>query len=761
MIDTKVNSNHVTHNTHVGETLKIREFFERCLSEDGKYEILTPDGFKPVGDLYFKSNKQKVKITLSNNYNLIGSEDHLVEVNTENINETDDIFDRLELLDNSTFIRLKNIKEGDPVLTDNGIHFVSEFLNLGIGNTYDLEVLDEKHVYYSNNIKSHNTGKTAIVEGLALKIIEKKCPRILFDKRVVTLDLTALVANTKFRGMLEDRMKAIIQELEKADDVILFIDEIHTMVGTGNSSGALDVANILKPALARGDIQCIGATTLDEFREHIEKDGALTRRFQQVLVNPPSKEDTLHILENIKNKYEEHHRVSYTQESIEACVNLSDRYITDRSQPDKAIDIMDEVGARSQVRNEPPQVILDLEEEINQINIKKIDVVKQQKYEEAAKLRDIEKGVLEKLEKETKTWKDSLDQNRKVITEDDVAGIVSMMTGIPVTRVGKDDMEKLREMSSDLKKIVIGQDDAIDEIVKAIKRNRMGIKKPGKPQFSSILVGMTGVGKTFLVKKLTELLFGSEDSLIRLDMSEYMEKHSVSKLIGSPPGYIGYEEGGQLTEKVRRKPYSVVLLDEIEKAHPDVFNILLQVLDDGQLTDASGRKVDFKNTIIVMTSNVGVRKLQDFGTGVGFNTKTKTENVTEVSKKVIQDELKKTFAPEFLNRLDDIIVFKSLTKENISKIVDLPLKELIGRIGELGYTLEIEESMKEHLIEVGYDEKYGARPLNRSIQKWVEDPIAEKLLEEVVQKGDTMVVSYDKEKLDTVIQHKKQKKSKK
>ena len=604
-------------------------------------------------------------------------------------------------------------------------------------------------------------GKTAIVEGLALKIVERKCPRILFDKRVVSLDLASLVAGTKYRGQFEERMKGIMQELEKADDVILFIDEIHTMVGAGNASGSLDASNILKPALARGEVQCIGATTLDEYRENIEKDGALARRFQMVLVDPPSKDETLIILNNIKNKYEDHHKVNYTTEAIEACVNLADRYISDREQPDKAIDILDEVGARMQVHIKPPQEILDLEEKIVEVGRQKIEVVKQQRYEDAARLRDEEKNLQEDLEHSTNEWAKNLDKVRPTVNEEDVAKVVSMVTGIPVTKVSQTENEKLRNMDKEIKSKVIGQDNAIDKITKAIKRNRVGIKNQKKPIGSFMFLGPTGVGKTHLAKMLAESIFGSPDSLIRVDMSEYMEKHTVSKLIGAPPGYVGYEEGGQLTEKIRRKPFSVILLDEVEKAHPDVFNILLQVFDDGHLSDGLGRKVDFKNCLIIMTSNVGARKLQEFGTGVGFGTKSKEDAHDEIAEGVIQDSLKKAFSPEFLNRIDDVIVFKSLDKEDIKKIVEIPLVEVIGRVKEMGYTLKIEETLKEYLIEKGYDEKYGARPLNRAIQKYVEDPISEKVLEGELGIGDTITISYNSKIEDVKIDIKKPKNPKK
>jgi ATP-dependent Clp protease ATP-binding subunit ClpC len=604
-------------------------------------------------------------------------------------------------------------------------------------------------------------GKTAIVEGLALKIVERKCPRILFDKRVVSLDLASLVAGTKYRGQFEERMKGIMQELEKADDVILFIDEIHTMVGAGNASGSLDASNILKPALARGDIQCIGATTLDEYRENIEKDGALARRFQIVLIEPPSKEETLIILNNIKGKYEDHHKVTYTPEAVAACVKMADRYITDREQPDKAIDVMDEVGARMQVHIKPPQSILDLEEKIAVISVQKVDVVKAQRYEDAAKLRDEEKRLQESLEQATDEWAKNLNEVRPVVTEEAVAKVVSMITGIPVTKVGQSETQKLLLMDKEIKEKVIGQDEAINKITKAIKRNRVGIKNQNKPIGSFMFLGPTGVGKTHLAKMLAESIFGSPDALIRVDMTEYMEKHSVSKLIGAPPGYVGYEEGGQLTEKIRRKPFSVILLDEIEKAHPDVFNILLQVFDDGHLSDGLGRKVDFKNCLIVMTSNVGARKLQEFGSGIGFGTKSKMDSVDEVAEGVIQESLKKAFSPEFLNRIDDVIVFNSLDKENIKKIVNIPLNEVIGRVKEMGYTLTVDDTLKEYLVEKGYDEKYGARPLNRAIQKYVEDPIAEKVLDGGISIGDNITISYDVKTEDIKIDIKKVKTSKK
>ena len=657
----------------------------------------------------------------------------------------------------------KNTTKSNTPILDNFGRDVTEIASKGgidpiIGRDEEIErvvqILTRRKKNNPILIGEPGVGKTAIIEGLALKITQKKCPRILFGKRIVALDLALLVAGTKYRGQFEERLKGIMQELEKATDVIIFIDEIHTMMGAGNASGSLDASNILKPALARGEIQCIGATTLDEFRENIEKDGAMTRRFQQVIINPPSLEDTLTILKNIKDKYENHHRVIYTLEAIEACAKLSDRYITDREQPDKSIDILDEVGARTQVRMKPPKHIIDLENQLIKIDQKKIDVIKSQKYEEAAKLRDEERKLKNKLELETEVWTNELNTKRKEITEEDVAKVVSMVTGIPVTKVSKDDLSRLKNMSNILMSKVIGQDSAIEQISKAIRRNRVGIKNQQKPIGSFIFLGPTGVGKTYLAKKIAEEMFGKEDSMIRVDMSEYMEKHAISKLVGSPPGYVGHEEGGQLTEKIRRKPYSVVLFDEIEKAHPDIFNVLLQVLDEGHLTDGLGRKVDFKNTLIIMTSNVGARKLQDFGTGVGFGTKSKIENLEEIRSGVIEESLKKAFSPEFLNRLDDIIIFKSLNEEDISKIIDIPLLELKNRISEVGYNLKISTKLKEHLIKIGYDEKYGARPLNRAIQRYVEDPIAERMLDGDLKEGDTIKLGFVKNDVTITIESK-------
>jgi ATP-dependent Clp protease ATP-binding subunit ClpC len=587
-------------------------------------------------------------------------------------------------------------------------------------------------------------GKTAIAEGLALRIIQKKVSRVLFGKRVVTLDLASLVAGTKYRGQFEERMKAVMNELEKSPDVILFIDELHTIVGAGGASGSLDASNMFKPALARGEIQCIGATTLDEYRQYIEKDGALARRFQMVMIDSTTVEETIMILDNIKDKYEDHHHVTYTKEAIDACVKLSDRYISDRFLPDKAIDVLDEAGARVHINNiHVPDDIVKFEDAIEDVKKEKNRVVKSQKYEEAAQLRDKEKKLIEQLDIAKAKWEEKTRTEKYTVTEDNVADVIGMMTGIPTNRIAQKESNKLLGMATELSGKVIGQEEAIKKLTRAIQRTRVGLKDPKKPIGSFVFLGPTGVGKTELAKVLSTYLFDKDDSLIRIDMSEYMEKFSVSRLVGAPPGYVGYEEGGQLTEKVRRKPYSVVLLDEIEKAHPDVFNILLQVLDDGILTDGLGRRVDFRNTIIIMTSNIGVRDLKDFGSGIGFATKAKQANEEENMKSTIQSALKRTFSPEFLNRLDDVIVFNSLQREHIHKIIDITLGKLFARITALGYTVELTEKAKDFLAEKGYDQQFGARPLNRAIQKYLEDPVAEEILKGEVEEGGTIIAEYD------------------
>ncbi|MEP2237077.1 ATP-dependent Clp protease ATP-binding subunit [Maribacter sp.] len=595
-------------------------------------------------------------------------------------------------------------------------------------------------------------GKSAIAEGLALRIIDKKVSRILYNKRVVTLDLASLVAGTKYRGQFEERMKAVMNELEKNDDVILFIDEIHTIVGAGGATGSLDASNMFKPALARGEIQCIGATTLDEYRQYIEKDGALERRFQKVIVEPTSVDETIEILHNIKGKYEDHHNVTYTDEAIEACVKLTNRYMTDRFLPDKAIDALDEAGSRVHIVNmDVPKQILELEKKLEDVRELKNSVVKKQKYEEAAKLRDDEKSLEKELAIAQERWEDDSKLNKETVSEDNVADVVSMMSGIPVNRIAQTESNKLAGLPELIKSNVIGQDDAVAKVSKAIQRNRAGLKDPNKPIGSFIFLGQTGVGKTQLAKVLAKELFDSEDALIRIDMSEYMEKFAISRLVGAPPGYVGYEEGGQLTEKVRRKPYSVILLDEVEKAHPDVFNMLLQVLDDGFLTDSLGRKIDFRNTIIIMTSNIGARQLKDFGQGVGFGTSAKKSQEDAHQKGVIENALKKAFAPEFLNRIDDVIVFNALEREDIHKIIDIELAKLFKRIKDIGYHLNLTDEAKDYIAEKGFDKQYGARPLKRAIQKYIEDALAEEIVNSKLKEGDSIYIDLDKKSEELTI----------
>lgn len=587
-------------------------------------------------------------------------------------------------------------------------------------------------------------GKSAIAEGLALRIVQKKVSRNLYGKRVVTLDLASLVAGTKYRGQFEERMKAVMNELEKNDDIILFIDEIHTIVGAGGATGSLDASNMFKPALARGEIQCIGATTLDEYRQYIEKDGALERRFQKVIVEPTSVEETIAILKNIKGKYEDHHNVIYTPEAIEACVRLTNRYMSERFLPDKAIDALDEVGSRVHITNiDVPQQILDLERQLEEVRELKNSVVKRQKYEEAAKLRDDEKRIEKELAIAQEQWEEEAKNNRIKVTEDDVADVVSMMTGIPVNRIAQTESNKLAKLPELIKGKVIGQDEAVNKIAKSIQRNRAGLKDPNRPIGSFIFLGQTGVGKTQLAKVIARELFDSEDALIRIDMSEYMEKFAISRLVGAPPGYVGYEEGGQLTEKVRRKPYSVILLDEIEKAHPDVFNMMLQVLDDGFLTDSLGRKIDFRNTIIIMTSNIGARQLKDFGQGVGFGTSAKLSQAEEHSRGIIENALKKAFAPEFLNRIDDVIVFNALEKEHIDKIINIELEKLYKRVADLGYTLKLSDKAINFIADKGFDKQFGARPLKRAIQKYVEDALAEEIITSKIVSGDEIFMDLE------------------
>ena len=652
----------------------------------------------------------------------------------------------------STLTRKTKDKSKTPIL-DN---FGKDLTKLAEKNKLDPVIGREKEIERvaqvltrrkKNNpvlIGEPGVGKTAIAEALALRIIQKKVSRILHNKRVVTLDLASLVAGTKYRGQFEERMKAVMTEIEKNDDIILFIDELHTIVGAGGASGSLDASNMFKPALSRGELQCIGATTLDEYRQYVEKDGALARRFQVVVVDPTTTEETINILENIKDRYENHHNVNYTSSAINACVKFSDRYISDRFLPDKAIDLMDEAGSRVHIHNlDVPEVIVDIENKIEEIKEQKNQVVQNQKYEEAAQLRDTEKKLLSELEIQKNKWIKDSKKKRHNVTEQNISEVVSMITGIPIESIAQNESNKLLGMSDELSKKVIGQENAIEKLSKAIKRTRVGLKDPRKPIGSFVFLGPTGVGKTELAKVLAKYLFDKEDSLIRVDMSEYMEKFSISRLVGAPPGYVGYEEGGQLSEKVRRKPYSVILLDEIEKAHPDIYNILLQILDDGFLTDGLGHRVDFRNTILIMTSNIGARDIKDFGSGIGFETSANIENVNQNISATIDKALKRTFNPEFLNRLDDVIIFNSLSKKDLYKIIDISLNKLYAKANEMGYIINLTGKAKDFLIEKGYDPKYGARPLDRAIQKYLEDVLAEEILNGELKKGDSIIADYD------------------
>jgi ATP-dependent Clp protease ATP-binding subunit ClpC len=647
----------------------------------------------------------------------------------------------------------QNKKSTTPVLDNFGkdLTLSAENKNLDPIIGRDLEIQRVSQILSrrkKNNpllIGEPGVGKSAIAEGLAIRIVEKKVSRVLYNKRIVSLDLASLVAGTKYRGQFEERMKAVMNELEKNTNIILFIDEIHTIVGAGGATGSLDASNMFKPALARGEVQCIGATTLDEYRNSIEKDGALERRFQKIIVQPTNINETIEILKNIKEKYEEHHNVSYSEEAILACVKLTSRYMTDRYLPDKAIDALDEAGSRVHIINiNVPKHITDLELDLEEVQSKKNLSVKNQKYEEAAELRDKEKTLESKLLREQSEWEEECKKNKQIVTEENIADVVSMMTGIPLNRVKETELNKLSILSSIIKGKVIGQDDAVDMVVKSIQRNRAGLKDPKKPIGSFIFLGQTGVGKTQLAKILATELFDNEEALIRVDMSEYMEKFTISRLVGAPPGYVGYEEGGQLTEKIRRKPYSVLLLDEIEKAHPDIFNMLLQVFDDGYLTDSVGRKIDFTNTIIIMTSNIGVKKIQDFGVGVGFGTSAKKSQESTLNKKTITNALKKKFAPEFLNRIDEIVIFNNLSINEIHKIIDIELEKLYERINELGYKIKVTKKAKDFLSEKGFDKDYGARPLKRAIQKYLEDLIAEEILKSKINEGDIIQVDHKK-----------------
>jgi ATP-dependent Clp protease ATP-binding subunit ClpC len=693
---------------------------------------------------------------------MITSDDDMVDGPTAESfpSESDDTSEGKESTFGATSGQKGTKKSKTPVL-DN---FGRDLTQMAEENKLDPVVGREKEIERVSQILSRRkknnplligepgVGKSAIAEGLALRIINKKVSRILYNKRVVTLDLASLVAGTKYRGQFEERMKAVMNELEKNDDVILFIDEIHTIVGAGGATGSLDASNMFKPALARGEIQCIGATTLDEYRQYIEKDGALERRFQKVIVEPTTVDETIEILQNIKGKYEDHHNVTYTDEAIEACVKLTNRYMTDRFLPDKAIDALDEAGSRVHIVNmDVPKQILELEKKLEDVRVLKNSVVKKQKYEEAAKLRDDEKSLEKELAIAQERWENDSKLNKETVSEDNVADVVSMMSGIPVNRIAQTESNKLAGLPELIKANVIGQDEAVAKVSKAIQRNRAGLKDPNKPIGSFIFLGQTGVGKTQLAKVLAKELFDSEDALIRIDMSEYMEKFAISRLVGAPPGYVGYEEGGQLTEKVRRKPYSVILLDEVEKAHPDVFNMLLQVLDDGYLTDSLGRKIDFRNTIIIMTSNIGARQLKDFGQGVGFGTAAKKSQEHSHQKGVIENALKKAFAPEFLNRIDDVIVFNALEREHIHQIIDIELAKLFRRIEDIGYHLNLSDNAKDYIAEKGFDKQYGARPLKRAIQKYIEDALAEEIVNSKLKEGDTIFIDLDKKSEELTI----------
>jgi ATP-dependent Clp protease ATP-binding subunit ClpC len=672
-------------------------------------------------------------------------EDYLDSPSADSFSESSDLPEDENTSNKASSTSKKGVKSKTPVL-DN---FGRDLTKLAEENKLDPVVGRFKEIERVSQILSRRkknnplligepgVGKSAIAEGLALRIVQKKVSRILYNKRVITLDLASLVAGTKYRGQFEERMKAVMNELEKNRDIILFIDEIHTIVGAGGATGSLDASNMFKPALARGEVQCIGATTLDEYRQHIEKDGALERRFQKVIVEPTSIDETIEILQNIRERYEDHHNVRYTDEALAACVSLTNRYISDRFLPDKAIDALDEAGSRVHIINmNVPKQILELEKKLEDVRVLKNEVVKKQRYEEAAKLRDDEKRLEKELEDAQATWEEESKQHREIVDAEQVADVVSMMSGIPVTKIATAESNKLAELPSVLKKKLIGQDDAVNKVARAIQRNRAGLKDPNKPIGSFIFLGQTGVGKTQLTKVLASELFDSEEALIRIDMSEYMEKFAISRLVGAPPGYVGYEEGGQLTEKVRRKPYAVILLDEIEKAHPDIFNMLLQVLDDGYLTDSLGRKIDFRNTIIIMTSNIGARQIKDFGQGVGFGTAAKKAQEGDHNRGVIEKALKKAFAPEFLNRIDDVVVFNALEKEDIHKIIDIELKNVVHRIEDLGYKIELSKEAKEFIADKGFDKQYGARPLKRAIQKYIEDLLAEEIVNNRLTEGD-------------------------
>ncbi len=746
------NDKNINSETILSFEPELQEIIRLCIKNKKKEEYITPELFftvsfdinisiiKMVKDYGVSKTFIQRKLKQLNVSSMYFNEEENNKKPNQNENQNNRNKSRTPILDGFSrdLTALANEGKLDPVIgREDEVERVAQILSRRKKNNPVL-------------IGDPGVGKTAIAEGLAIKIAINECPRPLQNKRLVTLDLTSLVAGTKYRGQFEERIKALLEEVRDNPNIILFVDELHTLVGAGNSSGALDAANVFKPALARGEVQCIGATTLDEYREHIEKDGALDRRFQKVIVNPPTLEQTRQILLNIRDRYEDFHKVEYTDEAINEIVRLADRYITNREFPDKAIDIMDEAGSRTQVSIKAPEKIKELENEIKEIKKRKQEVVKSQKFELAADLRDQEKKITSELEKETRIWKDNIDNKRMIVTDNMICEVVSIMTGIPITKISQNEVQKLLSIDKEISNTVIGQDDAIQKIASAIKRNRTGIRKQNKPIGSFLFIGPTGVGKTELAKVLAEKVFGTEDSLIRIDMSEYGEKFNVSKLIGAPPGYVGYNEGGQLTEKVKNKPYSLILFDEIEKAHPDIFNVLLQLLDEGHLTDGSGRKINFKNTIIIMTSNIGMKDVQDFGTKIGFSTD--LDN-TKSAKEIVEKSLKKFFKPEFLNRLDELVFFNYLNKEDILKIIDIQLNDLNVRLSESNYTFKVTKQAKEKLAELGYDKNYGARELNRTIQKYIEDPMSEELLKHGMPSKASFNITYDgkKDKINVIL----------
>lgn len=724
------------------KTVTMKELFDLVENGDGEFEIETPTGFKPIGDLYIKTNKQCVEIVLSCGKELKGSVDHLVET----IQETSGAI----LKDNRYYISLGNIQVEDVVITETGASFVLLRNDIGIHTTYDLEVKDELHQYISNGVNSHNTGKSAVVEGLAKKIVEGDVPATLLDKRIMALSLTALVAGTKYRGQFEERLKALIEEVKSQNgQVIVFIDEIHTIIGAGNPSGNMDAANILKPALARGEFQCIGATTMDEYRESIESDGALERRFQKIIVEPPTAEETRLIIDKLAPIYGDHHNVEYTEKALDLCISLSARYINDRFFPDKAIDILDEAGARSQIKTEIPESIKNIQAALEQLRIDKDNAVKEQDFEKAAEIRDVQTELQGKLEHEKALLKNSNQHNKVVVDEEKIREVVAMMTGIPVEKCDVNDAKKYLNLENIMKERIIDQDEALHSVAKALRRNKTAIANHQRPILTALFTGVSGVGKTETAKVIAEEIFGP-NSLIRIDMSEYQERHTVSKLIGAPPGYVGYGEGGDLTEKVRRKPFCVVLFDEIEKAHPDVFNTLLQVLDEGFLTDRQGRKVNFRNTIIIMTSNIGVKQAMEFGAGVGFAT-SKSQNKEDAMNDRIKKELRHKFPPEFINRIQEIVTFNNLSEDAIKAIIKLQLNKLGQRIELAGYKFKWNENVIDYIFKDSYEPEYGARPVERAIQRLIEDAVSEKMLEVDIQEGATITVSYAKDQLKVVI----------